>query len=170
MTPQQILIVAVRLFAIFWFVTSIGHLVAAVRALGHVATGGSVSLALGIPIAELTLCVFLWLFPATLGRRLLKSEHEPPSAAPPALLEWQAMLVAVLGLWTLSNAIPDGAYFFAYFLNYKQFGATFNGQISDQWPFIAATVAEFAIGIWLLLGARGLAELLHRMRTAGIRS
>src|ERR1700741_1975004 len=144
MTPQQILIVAVRLFAIFWFVISIGHFVAAVKALAGIEFDASTSLVLGIPIVELVAFVVLWFFPATLSRRLLKVEVAPANLTAPGLLEWQAMLVAVLGLWTLSRAIPDGAYLIAYFLAYHQAGDTFGGQVADQWPFIAATMVEFA--------------------------
>ena len=167
MTPQQILIVAVRLFAIFWFLTSIGHLVNALR----IWNPQDVFATLGVvvPILELVICVFLWLFPATFSRRLLKGGDTRSEAPAPALLEWQAMLLMALGLWTLAFAVPDAVYWITYFLAYPETDVKMVDVLTDQSPYIAATVVELGIGSWLLLGAPRLALLLLRLREAGLR-
>jgi hypothetical protein len=168
MTPQQILIVAVRLFAVFWFLTSIGHLVTALRTWNQYAPDLFAALGLLVAILELAVCLFLWLFPATLSRRLLKGGDTRNEGPAPALLEWQAMLLVALGLWTLSFAVPDAFYWITYFLTYSQ---TYESSdvLADQWPYVVATIVQLTIGIWLLLGAPKVAALLFRLRAVGLR-
>lgn len=169
MTPQQILIVAVRLFAIFWFLTAIGHLVSAIRIWRQLPQETFAVLGVFIPILELVVGAYLWTFPATLTRHLLKGGDSPNEGNAPALLEWQVMIVAALGIWTLSIAIPDAVYWVTYFLMYRQHREDVGPAVTDQLPLIAATMAQMAIGIWLVLGAPKLALLLNRLRIAGLR-
>lgn len=168
MTPQQILIVAVRLFAIFWFVVSLGHLVSAMRAIDQFSMGGLDRLVFAVPVLQLVVCAFLWLFPATLSRRLLKGGDEVERVESPVLIEWQSMAMVILGLWTLSGGIPDAVYYVAYFLSYDKLVTSLEDMLRAQWPYLAATIVQIAIGIWLVLGARGLAALLTRLRGAGL--
>lgn len=171
MTPQQILIVAVRLFAIFWFVISIGHLVSAARTWEN--TGPDILAVIGVfvPILELVVSAVLWLFPATLSRRLLKSDDWSSDAPGPALLEWQAMLTAVLGLWVLSWTIPDVVYWISYFIALAKIetGYKLADVLADQLPYVASTVVQLGIGGWLILGAPGFSEFLLRVRDVGLR-
>ena len=168
MTPQQILVVAIRLFAVFWFLTSIGHLITALRAVDQVGADGFTVIGLLVPIFELFACVFLWFFPTTLSRRLLKGGDSPSGAVAPALLKWQAMIAIAMGLWTLSGGIPDAVYWIMYFASQTQLYAS-GDVFRDRWADIAATAVQIIIGVWLLFGARDLTAILFRMRTAGLR-
>lgn len=168
MTPQ-ILIVAIRVFAIFWFLTAIGHLVNALRTWRDLPQEMFAILGVCVPVLELAASAFLWFFPATLSRRLLKGGGSPGAGPSPALLEWQAMLLAALGLWTLAVSIPDAVYWIAHFIAYRESEDVMRGVFVDQWAYIAATLAQLVIGLWLLLGAPRLSSLLVRLRSAGIR-
>ena len=169
MTPQQILIVAIRLFAIVWFLTSISHVIAALRLLEGSGPDGLVALVVAIPVLELLVCVFLWFFPATLSRRLLKDGDKPVESPGPQLMEWQGIAVVAIGLWTLSYAIPDAVYWVIYVGNYYQQGADLSYVTEDRWAQFIATAVQVAIGIWLLLGGRNFAAFLFQIRGAGLR-
>jgi len=167
MTPQQILIVAVRLFAIFWLLTSVGHFVTAFRTLEGAGPDGYTLFGILVPIFEFAACVFLWFFPATLSRRLLKGGDTPSGTVGPALLEWQSMIVIALGLWTLASAVPDAAYWIVYAITYVGMEYRLGDVIQDRWAYVTATLVQLILGLWLLLGARGFAALLFRIRTGG---
>lgn len=171
MTPQQILVVAVRLFAIFWFFVSIDHLMTAVRTLNRFGPDEFATFNVLLPILELSVCAFLWFFPSTLSRRLLPGGESPSEAPGPVLLEWQAMLIAVLGLWMLAYAISDATYWITYIFAYTSSGPKYqlDDVLVDQWPYIAATIVELGIAGWLLLGAPKVAALLLRLRESGLR-
>jgi hypothetical protein len=169
MTPQQILVVAVRLFAIFWFLTAIGHLVSAIRIWRQLPQESFAVLGVLIPILGLVVGAYLWTFPATLTQRLLKGGDSPNEGTAPALLEWQVMILAALGIWTLSMAIPDAVYWITYFLMYRQHRDDIGPAVTDQLANIAETLAQIAIGMWLVLGAPNLALLVNRLRIAGLR-
>ncbi len=170
MTPQQILIVVVRLFAISWFVVSIEHLVRTLRMISQYNLGGLDRLTVALPVLQLIICAGLWFFPATLSRRLLKGGNGPGSVEVPALAEWQSVAIVVLGLWTLSKGIPDAVYYITYFLTYDESVMSARDLMQEQWPYMAATLVEITIGIWLIFGARGLVAMLASVRNAGLRS
>jgi hypothetical protein len=75
-----------------------------------------------------------------------------------------------LGLWTLSKGIPDATYYITYFLTYDESVMSARDLLREQWPYMAATLVEIAIGVWLIFGARGIAAMLVRLRNAGLRS
>jgi hypothetical protein len=122
-TPHQILVVAVRIFAIVWLLNSIGHLLAILRYSDTSEPYSWTAISLMWPILELIGCVFLWFFPATLSRRLLRDTSKPEGAPGPKLSEWQSMIVIGVGLWTLSYAVPDVVYWIIHIGGYLRQGA-----------------------------------------------
>ena len=168
MTPHQILIVAIRVLAIVWLLKTIGHLRVA---LGLVAVSGpevQVAPAFVIPILELAACIFLWFFPATVSRRLLRDGDKQVASTEFPLSEWQSTAVVAIGIWTLSYAIPDVIYWLIYVGWYYQHGTDLGYTLKDRWAEVAATAAQMIFGFWLLFGGRSLAATLFRIRTAGL--
>jgi hypothetical protein len=115
------------------------------------------------------ICAALWFFPVTIATALLPSYSKPPDPEnPPRLLEWQTLGVICIGLWALTRAVPDLIYWSAY-MSMAFEGDSSLGELSaDQRAGLVSTLAELAIGIWLVLGAKGMAALLFKIRTAGI--
>ncbi len=170
MTPHQILIVAIRLVAIVWFFHAVGHTASILMFVPSAGVDESnIPWAWGLAAVELIACVFLWLAPATIARRLLPSGQEPITAPTPALLDWQTMAVIAIGIWVLAEVIPDVAYWGTLFgLTYSD-GRFFDHL--DVWSKagMVALAAKIVVGFWLLFGAKGFAAFLFRVRTAGIR-
>jgi hypothetical protein len=162
--------VCLRFLAVVWFLYALNNAHGAFAYLG----GGS-GLAISMPavwilaIAQVCACAFLWFFPVSIATRLLPSYSR--SAEPDDLIrleEWQTLGVICIGLWALSRAIPDAIYWFT-FLSMSFSGNAGFGELGpDQKAGIVATGAEILIGVWLLLGAKGFAALLFRIRTAGV--
>jgi hypothetical protein len=120
---------------------------------------------IGIP---LLLGLALIYFPGRVSTTVLRIEPaaEEPKERP--LLERVA--IAALGLWFAVQALLDGVHVFSRWHLYRRF-------VEDQYPGAAGpaigpqefaglitAVLQFAIGLWLLLGNRGLANALSRLR------
>ena len=154
MTPRQIVAVALRIFAV-WLglqaLQSIPALVAKSEAPGFTYASFLFALTAAIVVA-------LWFFPGTIAGKLLPSPTTPPDPAP-SPDTWLAMGCALLGMWTLTVTIPrlvtevlmiKSDHYYSY-------------DLSQVPSWLAATVAgnlvQCAIGIWLLLGGKGLRRI-----------
>jgi len=77
---------------------------------------------------------------------------------------------SILGLYFVSMAAFDAVYWYA---KLRLYSVIFPFGLNDRGPWlanndfagIAATCAQFVVGILLLLGGRALANLFHRLRT-----
>lgn len=171
MTPHQILIVATRLVAILWFFHALGH---TASILTLVPSPGfdeaNLPLVWALAIVELIVCAVLWLFPATIARWLLPGSDTPTAAPAPTLVQWQTMAVITIGIWILSQAIPDAAYWATLFgLSYSD-GRFLDHLADGNKADLIVLAARIVVGLWLVFGTKGFAAFLLRVRTAGIRS
>jgi hypothetical protein len=108
MTPHQILIVAIRLLAIFWFLSILGQagaLVATLRSTDISSTPFGITL--GVQIVAV---VLLWLLPATLAAKLLRSAKVPVQASAVAFDEWRDLVFIGVGIFVLARVFPDIIY------------------------------------------------------------
>jgi len=167
MHPKQAVALGVRLFAIWVFITLI------TRVPGNVALlqkwGGDV---LGVIIFVsasailLVVCVVLWLFPVGVAGKLLPDADNPP-AQPSSADEWFSVGCRLLGLWTVVDTLPS---LFFYYLpvgivsKHPDMAGVWHEDY--KWS-VASLIAEVVLGIWLLLGARGLLGLLRWARSVG---
>jgi hypothetical protein len=161
-TPHQILIVAIRLLAIFWFLGVLAQLptvLITMREMRGVASSFWVS-----PLLQFLVCAFLWLFPATLASKLLRSGGEPIPASSVPFSDWRDLLFIVAGVFVLARAVPDALYWIAV-------GAASESLVPDltfeQKVSVFATVLELVIGVALTLGAQGIGNSIERLRRAG---
>ena len=163
MSPHQTIAVAVRLFAV-WLALYVGS-----TSLSFFAQpGGSdthvanwvLLLALGVAGAVI---LALWLFPLTIARKLLTPPAAPPAAAA-SPDTWLLLGCVLIGLWTLSHALPalvaDGVASYFYGSDYIKSG-----------PGLARIIyrlLELAFAAWLVLGASGIRRIFWWARNAGI--
>src|SRR6187399_2121452 len=117
MTPQQIVVVLLRLIALLWLLFTLTHM----YGLFAVYHGGE-GLGISRPIVMLSaafqvfVCFALWFFPSTIAANLLRSGQPADEPAPTRpLVEWQTLGVICVGLWTLAQAIPDSIYWLTYY-------------------------------------------------------
>jgi hypothetical protein len=155
MTPHQTLAVVVRLFAI-WLAIYIARAAPAFyrEAARYRDTPGTVGAVL-IAIAALALVIFLWFFPRTVALKLLDERNLAPtqSASPDT---WFAVGCGLLGLWLIVPALANLTWTLSvvYLAQRDPAVDTSNLRIDS-----ISYVIDIALGIWLLLGARGARKL-----------
>ena len=110
-------------------------------------------------------------FPLTIAGKLLPKDGDDK-------LDWQltgqdvySIAFFILGLYILINAIPSMFYWLAYSITYKNSDPPAYQEFSPgEIGGMVVTVTKLIIGIWLLLGARGLRGLVYKLRYAGLDS
>lgn len=164
MSREDVIAVAVRLFAIFLLVTIVRSFPSAMALIGQVELKPSLVLVGTVLAAGVALCAFLWFFPLTVARKLLPAMREPRSETamngPVAL----SVGLTLLGVWVLSHALPDAIYWLTLFLLSRQIDA---GHIEWQHEQIAnmiATAGQLALALWLIFGSSGIKRLILRFR------
>ena len=120
-----------------------------------------------LPICLLIIAVILWFFPFTALATLTKgfnlnlqveADYEFPEIA--------EFLIVVLGLYLLFHVISDAAYW----ILVSQFTAASDYPVKltpDQKAMIGATVVEAILVFGLILGRRGIIQVLHNLRFGG---
>jgi hypothetical protein len=170
MTPTQVVAVCLRFLAIVWLLYTLNHAYSLFAYLGLQNQDPESIWFVWIQVAvQLLVCAALWFFPFTIASKLLPShgaQSEPKIAH--SMLDWQTLGVICIGLWALARAVPDVVYW-ATFMNISFSGDSGVSELSpDQKASLISTVVEIAVGLWLILGAKGFAALLFKIRTAGV--
>jgi hypothetical protein len=164
-TPHQIVVVLLRLLAMIWLLFTISHMYGL-----FVVYDGGEGVNISRPIVlfsaafQVFVCLGLWFFPSTIAANLLRSQqaaHEPAPTRP--LVEWQTLGVICIGLWALTQAIPDSIYLLTYYAMTSGSNLSFFDQDPGQTANALATVVQLAIGLWLVFGAKRLAAALFRI-------
>jgi hypothetical protein len=165
MSPQQVVAVGARLLAVWLFAHLPGQVYQfyALLVSGVDALSASLRFFAGIALVfEVLLILALWFFPLTIARKLLRSsseEHPIPSS--PDM--WLGIGCALIGLWLLTSAVP------ALVLNaYVLVGADNYAETASVRRNVFYNSAEVAIGLWLILGAKGFRELFWWAQNAGV--
>jgi hypothetical protein len=163
LTPHQILIVAIRLLAIFWLLSVLSQVPVVVATFEHTEAEPFATFGwLGI---QFSISVVLWLFPATFARLLLRSGNTPVTTANTPLGEWHVLCFVAVGVFILARAVPELVYWLIVASDRDPLAAPFR---VDQKAGLVATLVEVAVGVTLVLGATGLSSLVHRLRRAGV--
>lgn len=169
MSPHQILTVCIRLVAVIWLLYTVSHLdslFAYLDADSRLLLNKTTVLIFAL--LQVAACAILWFFPRSIAAKLLPGRDTDATPAPSSSLEWQTLGVVCIGVWALTNAIPDALYWLTFFNMMAELSnlgwAYFSPQ---QKAAMISTAVELIIGIWLVFGARGLASILFKIRTAG---
>jgi len=167
---EQIVGLAVRLFAIFLVVYTLRYATSLVSfATLDPPDYVSSAFILLFGLSPLLIAILLWRSPLTVASKLIPQTDA--GTKPKALGEVEAQVIAfsILGLWLLVSAIPDIFYWVTYVYRIKSIG--FGGVRTELTPQyiagIASTIAELVLGAWLLFGSRGLVGLIRKFRYAG---
>jgi hypothetical protein len=164
-SPHQAVAVAVRIFAV-WLATYLTRTSPffAVSFNGHdssdIVLATAVITAVGFGVAAA-----LWFFPLAIARKLL-----PPAAAAPAPAQppevWLSMGCALIGLWMLASSISTLARnaFALYYVD-RSYGTEIPTEIKHGMVY---SVLNVAIGVWLILGARGFSKVLRWAQNVGL--
>jgi hypothetical protein len=169
MTPQQIVGVAVRLFAIWLVFTAIQ---AAGTGMGTSAQPGAQSTVAPYVFSALFLVVaiVLWVFPMIVAHKLVPRTKFDNILLVPT---HEALVVAcvILGLWVLVvRAVPAIAYYATVAIYWSRNGQSFSSlDPSLHFGFVLALV-QFVMALFLIFKARGISAFIflkHRDRSEG---
>jgi hypothetical protein len=159
MSPQQIVALALRLFAIWLGIQALGYLPSFFyRSEGQYSRAYVyVAFLLALNVA---IIISLWFFPRSIAGKLVPPEK--PSAQPSASTDsWLAIGCTLIGLWTLTDTIPRLVYWLYVLKN-----------TDERWwtgPEVWQQIARLAIAVWLVLGGKGVAKIFRWAKYAGIR-
>jgi hypothetical protein len=168
MTGAQLVGLGVRLFAIWLVVYVLRYIPGVWRFSASAASVGTEStnaVIVAVTIAILALAAGLWFFPLTVASKLLPPTAKTDQAHIP-IEQVQSVGFSLLGLWVLTSAVPDSFYWV--FMTYQSSRPNSILELgSSDYAYVVTTAVELVLGVWLLLGARGLVGLLRWARMAG---
>lgn len=175
MSREDWIAIASRLFALYLAVTllrSVPPAVAFLQQVGLEQAGWTDSY---IPTAVVllsgaVLCVLLWVFPLTIGRRLLPVMKEPRSESRLCPSTTLSLGLTLVGIWMLATAIPDTVYWAAFVYAKQNIMGDHYPLEPDQLAAIWATAAEWTLALCLIFGSTGIRRLIEHWRFAGKKS
>jgi hypothetical protein len=164
MSPHQTIAVAVRLFAIWLFVSVVVGFLTFYAKGGPLASGTLPFVGTAVGLTGLVVLV-LWFFPQTIARRLLSASDRTPARSEPADT-WLAMGCALVGLFVLSSALPATLRdLLILFISRNDNTITDTSVVKQGLLYDSLRVG---IAVWLILGAAGVRKVFWWARYAGI--
>lgn len=160
MNKIEITSVAVRLFAIFILVWLLRQL-----PLFFVYDLQGANLLLAVSAIGVTIIVALlfWVFSGAIAQLLLAARQAPAGPTAWSAEDLWSVGAIFLGLYTLAEAGPRVVYWLVYAVAKSQ-EAVVMPLAAEQRASIAMLAGQLGIGLWLLLGSRGLARGLAALR------
>lgn len=160
MTPQQLVGLGVRLFAVWLAITSVTYWVAIPAALAANASQGNSNLA-SYAIATLYILVALlfWFFPMAIAHKLLPRTHHQNRLSAGAH-EIAKVGSALLGLWLIAKTTPTLTWLIFRSFLFMESGAAFSSLTPDAKLDIAVALFEFVLAIVLIAKACAFAQIV----------
>jgi hypothetical protein len=161
MTPQQLLGIGIRLFALWLLLSSFPFLVTVPDnlAASSLETDGARALSLTLGAAHVLVAALLWFFPMLVAHKLIpKTRHQDYLQA--NALELARVGSGLLGLWLAAKSLPDIVWFIFRTFLHASTGANFAPIAADQKLGIAVSAFEIGLGIALIVKSSAFARLL----------
>ncbi|MCU7798529.1 MAG: hypothetical protein KZQ75_15490 [Candidatus Thiodiazotropha sp. (ex Myrtea spinifera)] len=171
MNKEEIVAVAVRLFAIALGIYGLNNLPGMVMYFDQDDMREAAYIYAGLSALIVIVAILLWKFPLTVAKKLM-----PKTGADTEFVSWsyEGALTCgfiIMGFYFLYYVISDSIYwFYMWKSSVKIFGDVRTELNADQLASIYATVAEFIISVVLIVGSRGLASILLKLRYAALNS
>ena len=130
---------------------------------------GGLGVFLGIDAAVLVIAALLWLFADVIAKLGIARPQQALFETDMSFQEWQAILFSAIGLWLLVQGVLQFSHEAAQWFYVHRISEQENVEpiVEGQFAKNVSTTLETAIGVGLLLGGRGLAGLLQRIRGQG---
>ena len=169
-----------RLIALFYFIGYLGFTIQAAFSIYRMAneTGGSPDFSgLMSYVSMMLLVVFsilLWIFADKISNSLVGETQSGETFQVNDYDKLQGILFCFAGLLILGNAIPilfsSGfqLIFQLIFLG-KEFALYHTSEYIDIVVKIISSVIKFLLGIWLLVGNKGIVRMVRKLQTAGVK-
>ena len=156
MTPHQTLAVVVRLFAIWLAIFVVRAGPSFYRDTALLRDSAASAAAIAIAAVLILFVLFLWFFPRTVARALLNEHNVTPSAEPASPDTWFAVGCALLGLWLMVPSLGSLIWRISVIYLAQRDPSLDTTSLHYDWIYYGA---NFVLGFWLLLGARGARKL-----------
>ena len=164
MSREDVIAVAVRVFAIFLLVSVVRTFPSAIALIDQAEPKPSLALVAVVSVLGLAFCACLWFFPLTVARKLLPAMREPRSETAMNGSVALSVGLTLLGVWVLTSALPDAIYWITLFLLSRRIDAGAMEWQHDQIANIIATAGQLALAVWLIFGSSGIKRLILRFR------
>ena len=130
---------------------------------------GGLGVFLGIDVAVLLVAALLWLFADVIAKLGIARPQQELFESDMSRQDWQGIFFSTIGLWLLVEGALQMCHEAAQWVYVHRIAEqeNFAPVVEGQFAKNVSTGLETAIGISLLLGGRGLAGLLQRMRGGG---
>lgn len=168
MSREDIVVVAIRLFAIFLLITALRFAAQAIGAPFDIPIGDliwGIALTAAVPLVA---AVLLWFFPSSIATKLLpvmESPGTPISANGATALDVGCTLI---GLWLLASALADAGYWTIILMAAAHNDWADGALATEDIANIIATLLQVLVALWLLLGYRQILKVLHELRSHGV--
>ena len=166
---HALLTVGLRLVAAYYLVTSLATVIGQF----FFTPGDMVDMARYYWFVQLGACVLfalLWLLADRVAAFGLASRSAPQFESDIDAQHWLAVGIALIGVWATADNFASLCYYGALKWSMTRPSETlehtnFDAQARAQ---IFACIVQFIVGAWMVLKARGLAYIIHRIRFAGV--
>ncbi len=165
MSPNQSLVVVVRLFALWlvgYYITTAPWFYVQAK---KVSPDTAVFYTLGSAAIILVLSLALWYFATWLANRLISGPSQTVEQSP-AFDSWFSVGCGLIGLWVLAKAIPGLLhYFIANSMGANMFPNSY--MITPDWHLTAIfNTTQLFFGLALFFGGKGLNKIVLWVRNA----
>lgn len=166
MSREDVVAVACRLFSLFILATLIRTFPAAGAALLQQNSSLEMVLIIGAAVAcVLAGCALLWFFPLTIARKLLPVMKEARSETAMDSSRALSVGLTLVGIWMVGYSLPDLVYWVTHLMLVYRSGDTSFSILDEQGvAALVSTLAEVALGFWLILGSTGIKRMIYRWR------
>jgi flagellar biosynthesis protein FlhB len=159
MSPNQSLVVVVRLFALWligYYITTAPWFYVQAK---KFSADSAVAYSLGAAAVVLALSAVLWYSASWIAQRLISGPSQAPEKSA-AFDSWFSVGCALIGLWVLAKAIPALLhYFIANFMGAGMFPNTYI--VTPEWHLTAIfNTIQLLFGLALFLGGKGLNKVV----------
>jgi hypothetical protein len=131
---------------------------------------GGLDFFLGIDVATLLIAAGVWLF-ADVIAGIGVARRQPAFESDMSFQDWQSIFFSAIGLWLLVQGIlhlvAEAGQWMILYRTFTQRNIALPSDDGRSFARSLSALLETAIGVGLLLGGRGLAGLLHRIRSIG---
>jgi hypothetical protein len=163
MSPHQAIAVAVRLFAIWLAIYAARTAPSFYRESVRTDDPNAGIAVLVVAALVIVFVLFLWFFPRTVARGLLDTSSLVSASEPASPDTWFAVGCALIGLWLIVPALASVIYRLSLLFMAQRNLEVDTSDMSFAWVYY---IVQFALGVWLLLGARGARRLFWWARNA----
>jgi len=173
MKKDEILAVALRVAAVFLVLNVLGYGVSSTLSAAAGSADGPWFPSAAWNLLLLLVAFLLWRRALPVARKILPA-HPSPADTERGQAKWtfrsvQEVVLPILGIQALIQAAPQLGYWITFSIRTDPEGFS-----ESEWLFgdhvsrLVSISVELLFGLWLLLGSKGIANFLHRLRWAGL--